>query len=96
MASECAHWLRADLCHEALRVGRPLAALMPNKPDVHGLAAPLWNGRHRALPPAPTRQETRSSCWSGSQPPDWSQIQSGLDGLNRAMAVTPAPINFRR
>ncbi|SPL62285.1 hypothetical protein OHAE_5077 [Ochrobactrum soli] len=31
----------ADLCHEALRLGRPLAALMPNKPDVHGLAVPM-------------------------------------------------------
>ncbi|MFD1793854.1 DUF6596 domain-containing protein [Ochrobactrum teleogrylli] len=41
MASECAHWLRADLCNEALRLGLSLAALMPNESDVHGLAAPM-------------------------------------------------------
>jgi RNA polymerase sigma factor (sigma-70 family) len=32
-------WLRADLCAEALRLGRVLAALMPTEPEVHGLVA---------------------------------------------------------
>ena len=31
--------LRADLCHEALRLGRLLAALMPDEPEVQGLLA---------------------------------------------------------
>ena len=34
-------WLRADLCEEALRLGRVLAGLMPDEPEVHGLVALL-------------------------------------------------------
>ncbi|HXW82644.1 MAG TPA: sigma-70 family RNA polymerase sigma factor, partial [Acidimicrobiales bacterium] len=32
-------WLRPELCTEALRLGRVLAALAPGEPEVHGLAA---------------------------------------------------------
>ncbi|MEZ0107362.1 RNA polymerase sigma factor (sigma-70 family) [Catenulispora sp. EB89] len=32
-------WLRADLCAEALRLGRVLAGLMPAEPEVHALTA---------------------------------------------------------
>jgi RNA polymerase sigma factor (sigma-70 family) len=32
-------WLRADLCHDALRMGRVLATLMPDESEVHGLVA---------------------------------------------------------
>ncbi len=32
-------WLRPKLCEEALRLGRILAALMPQEPEVHGLVA---------------------------------------------------------
>jgi RNA polymerase sigma factor (sigma-70 family) len=32
-------WVRADLCQEALRLGRGLAGLAPGEPEVHGLAA---------------------------------------------------------
>ncbi len=32
-------WLRPDLCEEALRLGRVLAALAPAEPEVHGLVA---------------------------------------------------------
>ena len=32
-------WVRPDLCGEALRLGRVLAALMPDEPEVHGLVA---------------------------------------------------------
>ncbi|MDH7784755.1 RNA polymerase sigma factor (sigma-70 family) [Ochrobactrum sp. 19YEA23] len=91
VASEGAHWLRADLCHEALRLGRSLAALMPNEPEVHGLAAlmELQASRFAARTgkagnPILLLDQDRSR-W------DWSQIRRGLDGLNRAMALTPAP-----
>lgn len=33
------NWVRADLCHEALRLGRVLAGLAPDEPEVHGLVA---------------------------------------------------------
>jgi predicted RNA polymerase sigma factor len=32
-------WVRADLCEEALRLGRVLAGLMSGEPEVHGLVA---------------------------------------------------------
>ncbi len=32
-------WLRPELCHEALRLGRILCALMPDDAEVHGLVA---------------------------------------------------------
>src|SRR5271169_757525 len=32
-------WLRPTLCEEALRLGRILATLVPNEPEVHGLVA---------------------------------------------------------
>jgi predicted RNA polymerase sigma factor len=32
-------WLRPELCGEALRLGRVLAGLMPDEPEVHGLVA---------------------------------------------------------
>jgi RNA polymerase sigma factor (sigma-70 family) len=32
-------WMRPDLCHEAIRLGRVLAELSPAEPEVHGLAA---------------------------------------------------------
>jgi RNA polymerase sigma-70 factor, ECF subfamily len=38
-ASAGEDWLRADLCEEALRLGRILAELTPQEPEVHGLVA---------------------------------------------------------
>ena len=32
-------WTRADLCEEAMRLGRMLAALAPDEPEAHGLVA---------------------------------------------------------
>ena len=32
-------WMRPELCEDALRLGRILAELVPNEPEVHGLAA---------------------------------------------------------
>jgi RNA polymerase sigma factor (sigma-70 family) len=33
------HWMRPALCDDALRLGRVLAGLMPEEPEVHGLVA---------------------------------------------------------
>jgi RNA polymerase sigma factor (sigma-70 family) len=38
-ASAGEDWIRTDLCEEALRLGRILAALEPREPEVHGLVA---------------------------------------------------------
>lgn len=33
------HWMRPELCEDALRLGRVLAELVPNEPELHGLVA---------------------------------------------------------
>ena len=38
-ATEGERWVRPELCEEALRLGRILAGLMPDEPEVHGLVA---------------------------------------------------------
>ncbi|MDQ1721657.1 MAG: hypothetical protein QOI26_1391 [Pseudonocardiales bacterium] len=38
-ATAGADWMRPALCHEAVRLGRVLAQLMPEQPEVHGLLA---------------------------------------------------------
>src|SRR5690606_36183830 len=38
-ATSGSSWLRPPLCDEALRLGRVLAGLMPDEPEVHGLVA---------------------------------------------------------
>ena len=82
-------WLRADLCGEALRLGRSLAALMPEEPEVQGLVAlmELHASRfaartNRAGDPVLLLDQDRSR-WN------WSLIRRGLGGLNRAMTLTP-------
>ena len=84
-------WLRADLCGEALRLGRSLAALMPDEPEAQGLVALMELHASRfaartgsAGDPILLLDQNRSR-WN------WSLIQRGLDGLNRALALTPTP-----
>jgi RNA polymerase sigma factor (sigma-70 family) len=38
-ATSGAEWARAELCEEAMRLGRMLAALAPEEPEAHGLVA---------------------------------------------------------
>ncbi|MCW2779708.1 MAG: polymerase subunit sigma-24 [Marmoricola sp.] len=40
-ATAGADWTRPDLCHEAIRLSRILAGLVPGEPEVHGLQALL-------------------------------------------------------
>jgi RNA polymerase sigma factor (sigma-70 family) len=84
-------WLRADLCGEALRLGRSLAALMPDEPEVQGLLALMELQASRfaartgkAGSPILLLDQDRTR-W------DWSLVRRGLDGLSRAMVLTPVP-----
>ncbi len=43
-------WLRPELCHEALRLGRVLAGLLPREPEVHGLVALMEIQASRSRP----------------------------------------------
>ncbi len=84
-------WTRPDLCHEAIRLGRVLAGLVPGEPDVHGLLALMEIQASRL-----------GACTDGSGQPllladqdrgrwDCSLIRRGLEALDRAQAL-PAPI----
>jgi len=80
-------WIRPALCEDALRLGRVLAELIPNEPEVHGLVAlmEIQASRLRARTgpagePIPLLEQNRGR---------WDQllIQRGFAALLRAEAV---------
>jgi RNA polymerase sigma factor (sigma-70 family) len=80
-------WVRPALCEDALRLGRVLAELMPNEPEVHGLVAlmEIQASRLRARigptgEPIPLLEQNRGK---------WDQllIQRGFAALIRAESV---------
>lgn len=85
------HWSRPELCADALRLGRRLAALCPDEPEVFGLLALMELQSSRL----PTRQgadgapvlldEQDRSRW------DRSLIRRGLDHLARAGELGGGP-----
>ncbi|WP_347813434.1 RNA polymerase sigma factor [Actinomadura sp. KC216] len=84
-------WVRADLCQEALRLGRILAELAPGEPEVHGLAAlmEIQASRTRARTgpsgePVPLADQDRGR-W------DRLLIHRGFAALLRAKAIGEPP-----
>ena len=84
------HWIRPELCAEALRLGRILAALMPREPEVQGLLAlmELQASRLRARvgphgEPVLLADQDRAR-W------DHLLVQRGLAGLQRAEELSGA------
>lgn len=84
LAARGEEWLRPQLCDEALRMGRVLAGLAPDEPEVHGLVAlmDLNAARARARTDANgdpiLLMDQDRSLW------DRSQIRRGLRALERA------------
>ena len=81
-------WMRPALCEDALRLGRILAGLAPQEPEVHGLRRAAWRSRRRARERASARRESRS-CSSIKTARSWDQllIHRGLAALERADAL---------
>src|SRR5690606_23365068 len=84
-------WVRADLCQEALRLGRILAELAPGEPEVHGLVAlmEIQASRTRARTgpsgePVPIHEQNRG-LW------DRLLIHRGYTALLRAKAIGAPP-----
>lgn len=84
-------WMRPELCAEAVRLGRILAALVPNDPEVHGLAA-LMELQHSRSAARTTSDGTPillldqdRSRWDGLL------IRRGLTALARAGALGESP-----
>jgi RNA polymerase sigma factor (sigma-70 family) len=77
-------WMRPALCEDALRLGRILAGLAPNEPEVHGLVALMEIQASRsAARVGPSGEpilllEQNRARW------DWLLIGRGLDALARA------------
>jgi RNA polymerase sigma factor (sigma-70 family) len=80
-------WMRPALCEEALRLGRILAGLMPQEPEVHGLLALMEIQASR------TRARTGPSGAAVLLPDQdrrlWDRllIHRGLEALGRAEAL---------
>jgi len=80
-------WMRPALCEEALRLGRILAGLMPQEPEVHGLLALMEIQASR------TRARTGPSGAAILLPDQdrglWDRllIRRGLEALGRAEAL---------
>ncbi len=81
------NWIRPELCYEALRLGRMLAELSPDEPEVHGLVAlmEIQSSRMRARlgpagEPVPLLEQNRGT---------WDQllIRRGFAALLRAQAI---------
>ncbi len=77
-------WIRDELCSEALRLGRVLAALVPDEAEVHGLVSLMefQSSRFAARTDADGRpillEDQNRTKW------DRAQIQRGVTALERA------------
>lgn len=84
-------WVRPSLCEDALRLGRVLAGLMPQEPEVHGLVAlmEIQTSRLRARV-GPTGEPVLLMDQDRSR---WDRllIQRGLDALKRAEELNRDP-----
>jgi len=86
-ASTGHRWIRDELCSEALRLGRVLAALAPDEAEVHGLVALMefQSSRLRSRTDADGRpillEDQNRTLW------DRAQIQRGVTALQRAAEV---------
>ena len=80
-------WMRPELCHDAARLGRILAELMPQEGEVHGLVAlmELQASRLRAR----TNAQGEPVLLLDQDRSRWDQllIQRGLAALQRALEV---------
>jgi len=87
-------WLRRELCDEALRLGRTLARLAENEPEVHGLVALLEIQASRlGARTTPTGEPILLLDQDRSR---WDQllIRRGLEALRRALRVGVPPGSY--
>jgi RNA polymerase sigma factor (sigma-70 family) len=86
-ATEGADWVRQDLCQEALRLGRVLAGLAPNEPEVHGLLALMELQASRL--PARVDAQGRPVLLNDQDRRLWDEllIRRGLGSLERVQAL---------
>ncbi|MDT5015436.1 MAG: hypothetical protein QOD39_1596 [Mycobacterium sp.] len=83
-ASQGQRWIRDELCSEALRLGRVLAALVPDEPEVHGLVSLMEFQSSRFA--ARTDSDGRAILLEDQNRTKWdrAQIQRGVAALERS------------
>jgi RNA polymerase sigma factor (sigma-70 family) len=83
-ASAGQRWIRDELCSEALRLGRILAALVPDEAEVHGLVSLMEFQSSRFA--ARTDSDGRPILLEDQNRAKWdrAQIQRGVAALERA------------
>ena len=77
-------WMRPELCEDALRLGRILASLMPDEPEVHGLCALMELQASRAAARTGPAGEPILLLEQNRARWDRLLIQRGLAALQRA------------
>jgi RNA polymerase sigma factor (sigma-70 family) len=90
-------WMRNDVCDEARRLGRILAELMPNEPEVHGLVGLMEIQASRSA--ARTTASGQPVLLHDQDRTRWNRllIHRGLAALDRAEALgaTPGPYTLQ-
>jgi predicted RNA polymerase sigma factor len=87
LATAGEQWLRSDLCEEALRLGRIVAQLAPQEPEVHGLVALMEIQASRSK--ARVGSDGEPILLLDQNRAKWDQllIGRGLAALERAQAL---------
>jgi RNA polymerase sigma factor (sigma-70 family) len=78
------HWLRPQLCHEALRIGRVLTAIAPFEPEAHGLLALMELNASRTAARTDNAGEPILLLEQNRGLWDQLQIRRGMQALGRA------------
>src|SRR3954451_3107190 len=78
------HWLRPQLCHEALRIGRVLTSIAPHEPEAHGLLALMELNASRIAARVDGAGEPILLLDQNRARWDQLQIRRGLQALGRA------------
>ncbi len=87
---------RADLCHEAIRLGNILVSLVPQEPEIAGLLALML--LHDSRRPARTNRDGNMVTLEHQDRKLWKQdhIDKGVDLLQRALLMSrPGPFQIQ-
>ena len=78
------HWLRPQLCHEAVRMGRVLISIAPREPEAHGLLALMELNASRTAARTDAAGEPILLLEQNRALWDRLQIRRGMQALGRA------------
>ena len=86
-ASRGDDWMRPQLCHEALRLGRVLVSIAPREPEAFALLALMELNASRAAARVDAEGEPILLLEQDRSRWDFPQIRRGLEALGRAQAL---------